>query len=373
MEKERRMIDYYGDMDLLSRGMVGSSLPSRSEPISLPSSAAPVGVGLNGGMNYIVHTVSKFDTLAGVAIKYGVEVADIKRLNGLVTDLQMFALKTLQIPLPRRHPPSPSLCNGHDTPQRPSSSEQTPAKRRHSDLFDSFQSLKLKPSSEQKVCLAMSSLQDYYGLSQPDQKAASQGFEMAVCRNGMGHYLDDGPFYPSSLSNPPLSRHRKSKSLANGLMLANGGVHDPFLSQEAETSGPDRLIEKLLRRRQKSEDFTAHPTEKLLKEDNSTGSAISAITGKGLALRPKSATRTASGIDGELGGPYPIPVGLGDSFITDTVIGVRKSPSTSCLLESDSGASSSIWATSKWSLKQDFQALSSAAIPIGRRAKAALD
>ncbi|KAL0420378.1 UNVERIFIED_CONTAM: hypothetical protein Slati_3060700 [Sesamum latifolium] len=221
----------------------------------------------------------------------------------------------------------------------------------------------------------MSSLQGYYSLSQPDQKASLKGFEMAVYRNGMGHYLEGGPLSTSSsLSNPPLSHHRKSKSLANGLALANGGVLDPFLSQEAETSCPDKLIEKLLRRRQKSEDFTGHPTEKLLKEDNSTGSAISSITSKGLALRPKSATRTASGVDGELGGLYPIPIGLGDSFLTDTVNGVRKSPSTSSLLESDSGASSSsIWATSTWSLKQDFQALSSAAIPIGRRTKAALD
>ena len=43
------------------------------------------------------------------------QVADIKRMNGLVSDLQMFALKTLQIPLPGRHPPSPSLSNGLDT------------------------------------------------------------------------------------------------------------------------------------------------------------------------------------------------------------------------------------------------------------------
>lgn len=30
-------------------------------------------------------------------------------MNGLVTDLQMYALKTLHIPLPGRHPPSPIL------------------------------------------------------------------------------------------------------------------------------------------------------------------------------------------------------------------------------------------------------------------------
>ncbi|MCD7458775.1 hypothetical protein HAX54_039154, partial [Datura stramonium] len=67
------------------------------------------------GLSYIEHPVSKFDTLAGVAIRYGVEVADIKRINGLVSDLQMFALKTLHIPLPGRHPPSPVLSNGQDT------------------------------------------------------------------------------------------------------------------------------------------------------------------------------------------------------------------------------------------------------------------
>jgi len=36
-----------------------------------------------------------------------IQVADVKRMNGLASDLQMFALKTLRIPLPGRHPPSP--------------------------------------------------------------------------------------------------------------------------------------------------------------------------------------------------------------------------------------------------------------------------
>ncbi|THU54955.1 hypothetical protein C4D60_Mb11t01510 [Musa balbisiana] len=63
-------------------------------------------------VNYIEHRVSKMDTLPGVAIKYGVEVEDIKRLNGLTTDIQMFAHKSLQIPLPGRHPPSTRSTNG---------------------------------------------------------------------------------------------------------------------------------------------------------------------------------------------------------------------------------------------------------------------
>lgn len=261
---------------------------------------------------------------------------------------------------------------------RPSSSEQTPSNRRHSDLFDSFQSLKLKSSSEQKVSPAMSSLQGYYGLRQADRKSASEGFEMAMYRNGGAQYVEDGPL--SSSSNHPLSHHRKSKSVANGLMFANGCLHDPLLSRESENSSSDKWIEKLLRRCQKSEaDFTSCPPEKLLKEESSSSSAIS---GRGLALRPKSASRTVSGggVDGESGGQIPFPLNLGDSFLTDTV-GVRKSSSTSSLQDSDIGALSSIWPTSKWSLKPDFQALSSAGIPIfdglpkpmSRKNKAALD
>lgn len=62
-----------GGAQLYHNGTLRSSSPTRSEPI-LPPPTAAVGVGANGGLNYIVHTVSKYDTLAGVAIKYGVEV-----------------------------------------------------------------------------------------------------------------------------------------------------------------------------------------------------------------------------------------------------------------------------------------------------------
>ncbi|KAK4348230.1 hypothetical protein RND71_034569 [Anisodus tanguticus] len=327
---------------------------------------------VNGGgdynmtSSYIQHPVSKFDTLAGVAIRYGVEVADIKRINGLVSDLQMFALKTLHIPLPGRHPPSPVLSNGQDT-QRPSSSDQTSSSRRHSDIFDSFQSLKLKSSPQPKVSPAMSSLQGYYGLKPPDQKAASEGFEMAVYRKGGSHYLEDCPFYKSSPhSNPPLSLQRKSKSVANGFMSENGD-----LTQDTRENGSDRWFVKLVRRRQKSEtDFTRTP-EMLLKEDNSNSGWFSAVTGKGLALRPKSANRTLSGADAEASSISPIPIGLGDSSLNDSASVVRKSSSTSNLQDSDSCTLSSLW-----NLKPDFQAISTSAIPkpiTGRRNKAALD
>ncbi|EPS67444.1 hypothetical protein M569_07332 [Genlisea aurea] len=59
--------------DFLSEDAVGSSSQSRCLPISSPPAGA-VGLDLNGGTNCICHAVSRFDTLAGVAIRYGVEV-----------------------------------------------------------------------------------------------------------------------------------------------------------------------------------------------------------------------------------------------------------------------------------------------------------
>ncbi|XP_073031505.1 uncharacterized protein [Primulina eburnea] len=382
MEKESVMYENGGGGDLYAVTMaVGSS---KSLPISSPASTA-VAVGANGGLNYILHHVSKFDTLAGVAIKYGVEVADIKRQNGLVTDLQMFALKTIQIPLPGRHPPSPSLSNAHDIPRRPTSSNQTPSSNGHSDLLGPFQSLKSKSSSERKVSPAMSSLQGYYGLRHIDQKGTAGGLEMSVYPKGGAHYLEDVSFTKSSpISNPPLSHHRKSKSVANGFVTEKSNLIDQVLSQAAVDSDSDNWIMKLVKSHQKSEaDFISRTPEKLLKEENSSGSAISVVTGRGLALRPKSAGRTVSGVDAEAGGPNTIPSGPADSVLSDNDDGVRKSSSTSSLADSDTSALSSIWPASKWSLKPDFQALSNAVIarpifdglpkPMGRRNKAALD
>ncbi|PSR88325.1 LysM and putative peptidoglycan-binding domain-containing protein [Actinidia chinensis var. chinensis] len=355
----------------------------------LPPSCSPGGASVGGGaLSYIEHRVSRMDTLAGVAIKYGVEVADIKRLNGLLTDLQMFALKSLQIPLPGRHTPSPIMSNGLEN-QGPSSSEGTPPHRRYSDLFESFQSLKLNSSPQQRVSPAMSKLQVYYGLKTTDQKPASEGFEMAVYRKGGSHYLEDGPFAQSShLSNPPLSHHRKSRSIANGFLQDNSVLIGDMGVTEAKEIESDIWNEKLIRRRQKSEaDFSSRTTpEMLLKEDNS-GGGFSTITGKGLALRPKAASRTASGVDADANLVNPvIPLSFGDSLVADGINGVRKSSSTSSLQDQESnGISSSIWPTSKWSLKPDLQAFSTAAIitrpifdglpkPItGRRNKAALD
>ncbi|KAK6775997.1 hypothetical protein RDI58_026998 [Solanum bulbocastanum] len=319
----------------------------------MTSSPPPQSDDGGGGSNYIQHQVTKFDTLPGVAIRYGVEVSDIKKLNGLVSDLQMFARKTLQIPLPGRHPPSSTVSNGQDT-QGPSSSEQIPPSNQYHDLLGSFQSLKLKSSSQQRVSPAMSSLLGYQGPKLADQKVASEGFEMAVYRKGVSHYLEDGPFVMSTPhSNQPLGLHRKCKSVAND--MSENGVG-------SAENGSNRLFEKLSRRRQKSEvDFSSRTPEVLLKEDNSSGSGFSAAAGKGLALRPKSASRILLGPDAEASSINPITMLLNDSFLNDSA-SVRKSSSTPSLQESDSSTLSSLWTTSKWNLKPDFQAISTAAI-----------
>ncbi|KAE8670092.1 Detected protein of confused Function [Hibiscus syriacus] len=351
----------------------GNGKSESSSPSSLP------------GAGFIEHPVSRFDTLAGVAIKYGVEVADIKKMNGLVTDLQMFAFKTLQIPLPGRHLPSPCLSNGSETPGE-SSVNQSKGPDLPPGLCDSLQSLRLK-TPPRRVSPAMNSLQGYYGLKPPQKSVSSEGFEMAVYRKGESHDLEDGPLLRlSSYSDPPLRLQRKSRSVTNGFYDENGEITADILSAgEAKDGDPDKSNDKLIQRRQKSEaDFTARTPERLMKEDNNNSGGFSIITAKGLAQRSKAATRTNLGANAELFGFNTAPTGLGDGYVVDGFATVRKSSSTSSLQDQDNSSLSSLWAASKWNLKPDLQALSTVSItmpmfdglpkPISsRKNKAALD
>ncbi|XP_014628455.1 uncharacterized protein LOC114403445 isoform X2 [Glycine soja] len=286
-------------------------------------------------------------------------------MNNLVTDHQMFALKTLHIPLPGRHPPSPCLSNGSSTPGH-GNYDHSPPSQAHHDLLDSFESLRIK-SSERKVSPAMNSLQGYYGLK------------------GTPSPSEDGPF-PRNLpmSDRRLSRHRKSRSLVNVILEEIMQKSDDAPAAETREINSNKWNDKLGQGHQKSvADFTRIP-ELLLREDNSSSGVLSSRIGKGLALRQKAANRTAATIDSEPIGLNPAVLGMGDTSLNDGSYGVRKSSSTSCLQDQDTSGSSSIWPTSMWSLKPDLQALSSAAIgkpifdglpkPItGRKNKAALD
>ncbi|KDP45807.1 hypothetical protein JCGZ_17414 [Jatropha curcas] len=351
-----------------------------------PSNANGVSGGGNANSkNYIEHQVSKLDTLAGVAIKYGVEVADIKRLNGLATDLQMFALKKLLIPLPGRHPPSSILSSDSASPGG-NSLDRSPQQPRYSNVLESFESLRFKPT-QQKVSPAMSTLRDYYGLKSLNHKGATEGTEMAVYRTGSSDHLKEGLLHKTSPISGSPYHNLKSRNTSNSLLPEDGSLMVDYIPlAEAGDAEGEKSNEKSVRRRQKSEaDPRAGTPEKLLKEENSGGSSdFSPVTGKGLAMRPKSASRAALSSETESVWLNSIPIGLGDSIMADGMTGVRKSSSTPSLHDQDNSNLPSVWPSSKWSLKTDLQALSTAAITIpifdglpkpisGRRSKAALD
>ena len=46
--------------------------------------------------------MSKNDKLAGIAVKYGISISDIKKANGLLSDNGIYAQVTLLIPLDQR-------------------------------------------------------------------------------------------------------------------------------------------------------------------------------------------------------------------------------------------------------------------------------
>ena len=341
---------YYGNQILSDYDRESAMMPSSLSP-------SPPRLG------YIEHHISKFDTLAGIAIKYGVEVTDIKRMNSLVTDHQIFALKTVQIPLPGRHPPSPCLSNGSTTLGNCNATHSPDNANR--ELLESFQSIKLK-SSDQQVSPAMSSLQGYYGLQVPSNPSENVSSSK------------------SPMADQPMNRHRKSRSLVNVILEEIMEKSDMTPNAETWELSSDKWNDKLIQRRQKSvADFTRIP-ELILREDNSSSGGLPSRTGKGLALRQKATCRTAATTDSESSGFIPVPMVAGHAFQTDFSSGVRKSSSTSCLHDQDNCCSSSIWPSSMWNLKPDLQALSTAAIgkPIfdglpkpltGRRNKAALD
>ncbi|XP_065868140.1 uncharacterized protein [Euphorbia lathyris] len=286
-----------------------------------PKSRFEITTAEDSSVASIDHPVSKLDTLAGVAIKYGVEVADIKKINGLVSDVQMFAHKSIQIPLPGRHPPSPGLSNGSDTPRN-----------EDSDTYDSFQSFKFH-TPKSRMSPAMSSLLGYYGL---DSISSPLSTASSITSSGC---------------------HRKSRSLVDCFMEEKNVL--------AESRGEDS--EKLLRRRQKSEADFSKSYANIPILDDMSGASSCAITVKNLALRSKASNRGDTGL---------ATIGICDSLEAGGYSSVRKSSSTSNLHDQDTSS----W----WNLKPDLQALSQAAIarPIfdglpkpmtSRRNKAALD
>ncbi|TKY67745.1 LysM and peptidoglycan-binding domain-containing protein 2 [Spatholobus suberectus] len=230
---------------------------------------------------YIQHPISKLDTLAGIAIKYGVEVADIKKMNGLVTDSQMFALKTLHIPPHGRHP------TGYDNPDYSSPDNA------RCETFDSFQSLRRK-SSEKKLSPVMSCLQGYYGTKPTMKKSASEIFSIVEYEKRASKSPENGSFYRNSLmSRQPLIRHQKSHSVANGTLDDIMKGSDIIEVVETRKGDSDNRNGTLIRRDHKSEANLKRIPELLLKQDNSSNGGFSPRSATGLAQRQKAASRIA--------------------------------------------------------------------------------
>ncbi|GJN09342.1 hypothetical protein PR202_ga27342 [Eleusine coracana subsp. coracana] len=288
-----------------------SSTGSREgAPLEVDQSPSPPPMSSCG--RYILHRVCRFDTLAGVAIKYGVEVADVKRVNGLTTDLQMFAHKTLRIPLPGRHPPAtpsppPYSSSSSSSPTHAADRNREWTTRRpprNAASLDPF----LKPPRS-AIAPSMSLLQGYYGLPPaPKVNLTDDGTEMTACTKGL---------------------HRKARSLSDGFSIVNG---DP--TREVDDS------EKPIRRRQKADyELTA-------KEDNASG--LPARAGQRLALRPKSGSRPEMN-----NGSQQDLVAAGMLSYMDGLQSVRKSSSTPEFQDADNTSIASVWLRSTWSLKPD--------------------
>ncbi|KAK4756842.1 hypothetical protein SAY87_006969 [Trapa incisa] len=294
----------YGHRDYVGGGCADSSSTNVTDQNLVPAVAS--------SGSYIEHPVSKFDTLAGVAIRYGADVVDIRRLNSLVTDTQMFALKSILIPSSGRHPPCSS--NGFHNPR----------------------SLRLKSSQQkEKASPAMSSLQGYYGLSANDCVTQPHVTEMAGWEEGGPLYLENGLFPRTNL---PLSRNRKSRSLIMDFINEKGDPTDQSTGAE-ESSG--RWVENPIRRRQKSEsNFTAMIPERVLKGDThtttGTSGVSSAMAAKGLALRPNKTNMSQ--------------MALGDvaqcTTSSSSLTNVRKSSSTPSLQDQDAASLPYIWPSS---------------------------
>ncbi|WVZ55120.1 hypothetical protein U9M48_005823 [Paspalum notatum var. saurae] len=300
----RAAASFADDDDSCSSSSAGSPDRYGGEIVLLDQSPSPPPMSSCG--RYILHRVCRFDTLAGVAIKYGVEVADVKRVNGLTTDLQMFAHKTLRVPLHGRHPPAAAKASSPPPTHAANRTREWTPRRPPKNAAASLDPFLKPPRST--VSTSMSLLQGYYGLAPtPKENLTNEGTEMATYAKG---------------------HHRKARSLCSSFALENGDSN-----REMDDT------EKPVRRRQKADG------EVTTREDN--GGALLARAGQGLALRPKPGSRP------DLNGSQQDLLATWMPSYGDGLHTVKKSSSTPEFQDSDSISIASLWLKSKWNLKPD--------------------
>ncbi|KAJ1260879.1 hypothetical protein BS78_10G265800 [Paspalum vaginatum] len=325
------------DYDALRGAAVLS--PERTPPSSPPNHLC------------LEHEVSRMDTLAGIAIKYGVEISDIKRANGLVSDSQMYAHKTLLIPLPGRPMPSPVRLNASG--QR-TKRAWAPSHRQNGDAIDSSK------RAQQGLSPAMDTLQRYYGLTpQKGNSTMDCSTEMSVYRKTSFHSNLSEALLDSSTSpgTKGTDRSREFEAPADGFSATDGA------SLTKSNGGPKPKQDGSVRRRQKVEaDSNAVDTQ-----DDFLADPIKVI--KRLLPRPISSVR----LNMDTGGPDSSQKSS-ISFLSG-LRPVRKSPSVPDFADAENGVS--MWSSSKWSFNHEsFTRPLLDGLPnpaSGRRTKAALD
>ncbi|XP_006656525.1 uncharacterized protein LOC102706853 [Oryza brachyantha] len=300
--------------------------------------------------DYLEHRVSRMDTLAGLAIKYGVEISDIKRANSLMTDSQMFAHKILLIPLPGRPMPSSVRLNGSG--QR-TKRAWAPNNQKNRYVMDSLDSSKHK-CSQQQMSVAMSTLQTYYGLTSQKGGITDGGTEMSLYSKGSlerirSETLDSSSGLPDTHNT---DRSGNSEDTRNGSSVTNGAAG-------TNTNGTTNSKQDgSMRRRQKVE---ADPQDDVLSDP------IKMI--KSLLPRPISSIR----LNMDTSNPDS-SVKSNGSFLSGFKY-VRKSPVTPNFADAENGISK--WSSSAWTFNHEsftrplLDGLPKPTAP--RRTKAALD
>ncbi|KAL6873977.1 hypothetical protein ACP4OV_014059 [Aristida adscensionis] len=327
--------------------------PERTPPSSPPPPPTGSPCCPDDG-DCLEHEVSRMDTLAGIAIKYGVEISHIKRANNLVTDSQMFAHKTLLIPLPGR--PLPSSMRLNCSGQRMKRT-WAPNHQQDRDVIDSLDSAK---SSQQGLSPAMSTLQRYYGLTSQKENTMDCSTEMSVYSKGSLQSISEPLINSSSAPRAHSTNHSWGyEDPVNGFSATNG---DPG----AMNNGANRLKQDgSVRRRQKVEaDYQSNTTNT---QDDFLTDPLKVI--KSLLPRPISNIR----LNMDTGNPDSTQKS-NISFLNGFK-SVRKSPSAPNFADAENGIP--MWSSSKWTFNHESftrPLLDGLQKPVSaRRTKTALD
>ncbi|XP_011405886.1 PREDICTED: lysM and putative peptidoglycan-binding domain-containing protein 2-like [Amphimedon queenslandica] len=101
-----------------------------------------VGKGRHRENGHLIHNITASDTLQGIALKYGVTIADIQRSNLLLGNESIHRYKILKIPLSVSSSPQPSPSLDHRKTETRTSSSQLV-----SSMEEEEEEVKRKPSS----------------------------------------------------------------------------------------------------------------------------------------------------------------------------------------------------------------------------------